>query len=141
MLTGIRHKAVLVLGSVLLALTLPACGVTGRGSGVPDSTLAPTPDTEATVQARLNEERAAEATVEAKAHAMAKAMVEATAQAVPTATPIPPSPTPTATPIPPSPTPTATHTPAPDPYIALSDVRQAMGNIDSYHADYVMFFW
>ena len=31
-------------------------------------------------------------------------------------------------------------TPTPDPYIALSDVRQAMGNIDSYHADYVMVF-
>ena len=74
---GIRHKVAIALGCVLLALALAACG------GTPDSTLAPTPDTEATVQARLNEERAIEATVEAKAQAMAKAMVEATVQAGP----------------------------------------------------------
>jgi len=52
----------------------------------------PTPNIEATVQARLAEERAAEATVEAKAQAMAKAMVEATAEAAPTATPVPSTP-------------------------------------------------
>jgi tetratricopeptide (TPR) repeat protein len=103
-LTAMRHKALLVLGCVLLALALAACG------GTPDSTPAPTPDTEATVQAKLNEERVAEATVEARAQAMAKTMVEATAQAVPVATLIPPSPTPTATP---KPAPTATPIPAP----------------------------
>ena len=89
---GIRHTAVLILGCVLLAVALAACG------GGPESTLAPavvstpapTPDIEATVQARLSKERSAEA--------MAKAMVEATAQAVPTATPIPPSSTPTSVP-------------------------------------------
>ena len=60
-----------MLGSALLALALAACGDTPE----------PTPDIEATVQARLNEERAAVATVEAQAQILAKAMVEATAQA------------------------------------------------------------
>jgi hypothetical protein len=45
----------------------------------------PLPDIEATVEARLNEERAIEATVEAKAQAIAKPIVDATAQAVPAA--------------------------------------------------------
>ena len=62
---GMRHKAVLVLGCVLLTLALASCG------GTPESTPAPTPDIEAVVQARLKEERAAEATVEAKAQAVA----------------------------------------------------------------------
>ena len=60
MLTGIRHTTVLVLGFILLALALAAC------SGTPDSTPVPIPDIEATVQARLNEERAVEAIVEAR---------------------------------------------------------------------------
>ena len=66
MRSGMIHKAVLVLGYVLVAVAIAACGST------PDPTPAPTPDTEATVQARLNEERATEATVEARAQAMAK---------------------------------------------------------------------
>jgi type II secretory pathway component PulM len=59
-----RRKALLVLGFVLVAVVM-ACG------GTPE----PAVDVEATVQARLKEERAAEATVEAKAQAMAKAIV------------------------------------------------------------------
>ena len=80
---GMRHQAVLVLGFVLLALMM-ACG----------DTLEPLSEIDATVAAKVVEERVAEATVEAKLQAMAKTIVEATAQAVPTATPIPPSPTP-----------------------------------------------
>jgi hypothetical protein len=57
-------------------------------------TLEPLSEIDATVAAKVVEERVAEATVEAKLQAMAKTIVEATAQAVPTATPIPPSPTP-----------------------------------------------
>ena len=72
MLLGIRHTAVLVLGSVLLTMALAACG---RGPSEAEI--------EATGEARLNEERVAEATVEAKAQTMAKAMVEATVQAGP----------------------------------------------------------
>jgi hypothetical protein len=60
MLGEMRHKAAIALGCVLLALALSACG------GTPQPTPAPTPDIEATVQARLNEERAAEATTEAR---------------------------------------------------------------------------
>ncbi|MCL0029285.1 serine protease, partial [Dehalococcoidia bacterium] len=74
-------------------LVLAACG------GTSQPTPAPTPNIEATVEARLNEER----------------VVVATAQAAPTATPVPPTPTPvppTPTPVPPTPTPTATATPA-----------------------------
>jgi hypothetical protein len=78
-----RHQAVLVLGFVLLA-PMMACG----------DTLEPLSEIDATVAAKVVEERVAEATVEAKLQAMAKTIVEATAQAVPTATPIPPSPTP-----------------------------------------------
>jgi hypothetical protein len=74
MLVGMRHKAVLVLGCALLAVMLAACGDTQ-----------PLPDIEATVQARLAEERVAEATVEVRALALAKVMAEATAQAVSTA--------------------------------------------------------
>jgi len=80
---GMRHQAVLVLGFVLLA-PMMACG----------DTLEPLSEIDATVAAKVVEERVAEATVEAKLQAMAKTIVEATAQAVPTATPIPPSPTP-----------------------------------------------
>ena len=56
MLARMRHSTVLLLGCVLLALALAACG----------DTLEPTPDIEAIVQARLNEERAAESTAEAR---------------------------------------------------------------------------
>jgi len=49
MLTGIRHKAVLVLGCALLAVV--PCGGSQR-----------LPDIEATVEAGLNEEQIAEAT-------------------------------------------------------------------------------
>ena len=80
---GMRHQAVLVLGFVLLA-PMMACG----------DTLEPLSEIDATVAAKVVEERVAEATVEAKLQAMAKTIVEATAQAVPTATPFPPSPTP-----------------------------------------------
>ena len=79
---GMRHQAVLVLGFVLLA-PMMACGDTPE----------PLSEIDATVAAKVVEERVAEATVEAKLQAMAKTIVEATAQAVPTATPIPPSPT------------------------------------------------
>jgi len=78
---GMRHQAVLVF--VLLA-PMMACGDTPE----------PLSEIDATVAAKVVEERVAEATVEAKLQAMAKTIVEATAQAVPTATPIPPSPTP-----------------------------------------------
>ncbi len=78
MRTRIRHTAVLVLGCLLLALTLASCGSSPSEGEI-----------EATLEARLNEERVAEATVEAKALVLAKAMVEATAP--PTATPTPPT--------------------------------------------------
>ena len=80
---GMRHQALLVLGFVLLA-PMMACG------DMPE----PLSEIDATVAAKVVEERVAEATVEAKLQAMAKTIVEATAPAVPTATPIPPSPTP-----------------------------------------------
>ena len=80
---GMRYQTVLVLGFVLLA-PMMACGDTPE----------PLSEIDATVAARVVEERVAEATVEARAQVLAKAMVEATAQAVPTATPISPSPTP-----------------------------------------------
>jgi len=79
---GMRYQTVLVLGFVLLA-PMMACG----------DTLEPLSEIDATVAAKVVEERVAEATVEAKLQAMAKTIVEATAQAVPTATPISPSPT------------------------------------------------
>ena len=115
MLRHIRHTTMLSLGFLLLALM--ACG----------GTAVPAVDIDATVEARVAKERAAEATVEAKA----QAIIEATAQAAPTPTRTPVQPTPTPTPVPP--TPTAT----PDPTIALANVRQAMGNLDSYHVDLV----
>ena len=74
MVTGIRHTAVLVLGCVLLALALSACG------GTPQPTPAPTPDIEATVEARV-ETRVAEERAEAT-EATVEAVVEATVQAV-----------------------------------------------------------
>ena len=51
---GMRHTAVLILGFVLAVMVM-ACGGTQ-----------PLPDIEATVQARPNEESAAEATIEAR---------------------------------------------------------------------------
>ena len=86
-----------------LAGTLYACGNNAQSvtrSPIPPKvslfTTTPTPDVEATVQSRLTEERAVEATVEAKALELAKVMVELTAQAIPTIppTPVPPSVTP-----------------------------------------------
>jgi len=79
---GMRYQTVLVLGFVLLA-PMMACGDTPE----------PLSEIDATVAAKVVEERVAEATVEAKLQAMAETIVEATAQAVPTATPISPSPT------------------------------------------------
>lgn len=65
-LAKIRHIAVQVLGFVLLAVVKAACGAeTPQSTSV--LTSAPTPDVEATVQARLKEKRAIEATAEAKA--------------------------------------------------------------------------
>ena len=90
MLAGIRHTAVLLLGLVLVAVALSACG-----DGPSEAEI------EATVVARIDEKQAEDAALETKA----QAMVEATAQAVPEATPVPPSPTST-----PSPTPTQTFT-------------------------------
>jgi hypothetical protein len=132
-----KHMAVLVLGCLLVMLALAACGGgTPKPTPAPAvvSTPAPTPDIEATVEARLNEERAIEATVEARAQATVKAMVEATAQAVPKATPVPLSPTSTpsltptqtltVTPVSPSSTPTL----APNMFIGNS---QSFGNSGS----------
>jgi tetratricopeptide (TPR) repeat protein len=79
-----RHKASVVLACGLIALAVSAC------AGGPSEA-----DIEATVEAKLAEDQAAEATVEARARVVAKAMVEPTAQAAPTATP---SPHPTQTP-------------------------------------------
>ena len=99
MLAGIRHKALVALGCLLLAVALAAC------VGTPD----PMVDIEATVEARIEEKQAEDAALETKAQAMAKAMVEATVKAASTALPVPP----TATPIPPTPTPISTPTPMP----------------------------
>ena len=71
---GMRHIAVLVLGGVLLALALSACG---RGPSEVDI--------EATVLARIEEKQAKDAALEAEARAKANAMVEAAAQAAPVA--------------------------------------------------------
>ena len=107
-MTGMRHTAVLVLGCLLVAVALAACG------GGPSEA-----EIEVTVVARIEEKQAEDAALEAKVEAMAKAMVEATAQALPTATPVPPTPTstpiPTTTPtqVPPTATPTARPTPRP----------------------------
>ena len=72
MVTGIRHKAVLVLGCLLIVMALAACG-----GGPSEADIGAT--VEARVETRVAEERAkaAEATVEA--------IVEATVQAVLTA--------------------------------------------------------
>jgi hypothetical protein len=60
MVTGIRHTAVLVLGCLLVAVALAACG------GGPSEA-----EIEATVVARIEEKQAEDAALEAKAHAMA----------------------------------------------------------------------
>ena len=106
MLGEMRHKAAIALGCVLLAVALAACG------GTPE----PTPGIEATVQARLNEERAAEATTEARDElAKADATIPAPAPTrkpdLPTATA---RPSPTSTPVPSTRTPTPTPVPTPD---------------------------
>jgi hypothetical protein len=62
--TGIRHKAVLALGLVLFALVM-ACGdpaTIPTGVSIPE----PTPDIEATVEAKVQEHLRIEATVEAR---------------------------------------------------------------------------
>ena len=59
MFTGTRHTAVLVLVFVLLALVM-ACGdpaTTPTGVSIPE----PTPDIEATVEARIEEKQAEDA--------------------------------------------------------------------------------
>ncbi len=90
MFTWIRHKAVLVLGFVLLAVVMPACG---GGSQTADI---PTP----------------EAKVVAKTIAQPTATPELTATEVsPTPTQVPPTATPTAASTQVPPTPTAGHTP------------------------------
>ena len=61
MLTGIRNTAVLLLGLVLVAVALSACG-----DGPSEA------DIEATVVARIEEKQADDAALEAKAQAMAK---------------------------------------------------------------------
>ena len=60
-----KLRIVLMLPCLILMLWTFGCG------GTPQSEPVPTLDVEATVQARLTEERAIEATVEAKAQAMA----------------------------------------------------------------------
>jgi S1-C subfamily serine protease len=104
-----RHS----VAALLVLITAIACG--GGSQAIPD--------VEATVQARLGEERAAEATVEARAQVLAKAIVESTVEAILSSTPIPTTtanPTPTRTPTPaptakPSPAPTETPSPEPSP--------------------------
>ncbi len=92
-----KLKAIRLLLLSMAAVLLVAC--------VGDAGLLP--DIEDTVEARLAEERAAEATLEARV----KNMVEATLVAAPTPTSTPtPTPVPTPTPTP-SPVPTATSTP------------------------------
>ena len=64
MLSGMRHTAVLVLGFVLVALVM-ACGdpaTIPTGVSIPE----PTPDIEATVEAKVEEGLRVEATVEAR---------------------------------------------------------------------------
>ena len=63
MLTGIRNTAVLLLGLVLVAVALSACG-----DGPSEA------DIEATVVARIEEKQADDAALEAKVQAMAKAI-------------------------------------------------------------------
>ena len=129
-----EYKALVALSCAVLAMSA-ACGDAQQ----PKPAL--TFDIEATVEARIQEERVAEATAEARIQAAAKVMVEATAQAglattlvspnptssatavppSPTATLVPPTatptytPTPTATPVPPTATPTYTPTPTATP--------------------------
>ena len=93
-----RHEGKLTLAWALLVVCVVACGGTLQPTSALLPTPAPTPNIEATVEARVTEERAIEATIEAKAEAKAKVMVEATAQAAPTPTPIPATPTPIPTP-------------------------------------------
>ena len=121
-----QFKSVIVLLAAVMVVATAAC------AGAP---AAPTPNIEATVDARVKQERAVDATVEARlaqeravdATAEAKAKVEASLQApttdtptlLPTATPTPvptatPTPVPTSTPRPlPTATPRPTYTPLP----------------------------
>jgi len=99
----------------------------------------PLPDIDATVEARVTEERDIDATVEARAKAIAKAMIEATVEAraqarakamveaAPIAKPVPPTATPTLVPTTPTPTqvpPTANVKAAPKTvYYSLADIE------------------
>ena len=73
------YQAVLLLLWTAAALGVLACSDTPQPLA--------TPDIEGTVQARLKEERALQATVEAREEAVTKAVVEPTAPIVPTQTP------------------------------------------------------
>ena len=141
MFTGLRHTVVLVLGCLLVMLALAGCGGTTKSTPAPAvaSTLAPTPDIEATVEARVQ--------------AVVKVTAEATPQAVSTTVPIPsnpasPMPQPTYTPLPtypplptytplPTPTkipftPTPTHSPTPTPIVPLhTQYQAAISDLDS----------
>ena len=87
MFAGIRHTVLLAFVCSLLALVV-ACDGTPElpPTSIPSplSNPAPAHDIEATVEARLNEERAIEATVEAKE----QIEIASTSQAVPTPDPI-----------------------------------------------------
>ena len=65
-----KYKAVLALVYALVALSVSTCG------GTPQSIPEPIPDIGATAQARLKEEREAEATVEANAQVIEGSVIE-----------------------------------------------------------------
>ena len=79
-------KARTVTTSAILSVFMLAVSACGDSQ--------PLPDIEATVEARLEEERSAAVTTEATAHAVAKVTVVPTAQIMATAIPVIPSPTP-----------------------------------------------
>ena len=139
-----RFKSVIVFLAAVTVVTTSACA-----GDFPE----PTPNIEATVDARVKQERAVDATVEARvaqeravdATAEAKAKVEASLQAptIDTPTPAPtatPTPVPTDTPIPPTDTPIpptatpipATATPRPTPtarVIIVTPTPRAVGSV------------
>lgn len=105
---------------LMLMLWTVACG------GAQQPTLSATLDVEATVQARLTEERAIEATAQA-------VPTNSPVPSTPTSTPIPPTPTPaptpTATPTPGPPTPAPTSTPTPGFLLILNTGEMVSGGI------------
>ena len=105
---------------LMLMLWTVACG--GAQQPTPSATL----DVEATVQARLTEERAIEATAQA-------VPTNSPVPSTPTSTPIPPTPTPaptpTATPTPGPPTPAPTSTPTPGFLLILNTGEMVSGGI------------